>query len=79
MRLVGAGGVKNFSKGICDGAPSTARSSLNFCWAWSLKKNYDCGYYLNIHLLDDKVEASIMLRISHAKYLNIYDYHFEGL
>ena len=23
----GAGGVKNFSVGICDGAPSTARSS----------------------------------------------------
>ena len=26
----GAGGVKNFSVGICDGAPSTARSSLSF-------------------------------------------------
>ena len=26
--LWGAGGVKNFSVGICDGAPSTARSSL---------------------------------------------------
>ena len=25
---MGAGGVKNFSVGICDGAPSTARSSL---------------------------------------------------
>ena len=25
--LRGAGGVKNFSVGICDGAPSTARSS----------------------------------------------------
>ena len=25
---VGGGGVKNFSVGICDGAPSTARSSL---------------------------------------------------
>ena len=24
----GAGGVKNFSVGICDGAPSTARSSI---------------------------------------------------
>ena len=24
----GTGGVKNFSVGICDGAPSTARSSL---------------------------------------------------
>ena len=35
---MGAGGVKNFSVGICDGAPSTARSSLNFCWAWSLEK-----------------------------------------
>ena len=26
---MGAGGVKNFSVGICDGAPSTARSSLS--------------------------------------------------
>ena len=26
--LVGAGRVKNFSEGICDGAPSTARSSI---------------------------------------------------
>ena len=26
--LRGAGGVKNFSVGICDGAPSTARSGL---------------------------------------------------
>ena len=33
----GAGGVKNFSVGICDGAPSTARSSflcINICWVW---------------------------------------------
>ena len=28
--LRGAGGVKNFSVGICDGAPSTTRSSLSF-------------------------------------------------
>ena len=28
--LGGAGGVKNFSVGFCDGAPSTARSSLKF-------------------------------------------------
>ena len=28
MGLRGAGGVKNFSVGICDGTPSTARSSL---------------------------------------------------
>ena len=38
----GAGGVKNFSVGICDGAPSTARSSLNlfliiFSWPPSSK------------------------------------------
>ena len=26
--LQGAGGVKNFSVGICDGAPSPARSSI---------------------------------------------------
>ena len=31
------GGVKNFSVGICDGAPSTARSSLSFA-VISLKK-----------------------------------------
>ena len=28
MGLGGAGGVKNFSLGICDGAPSTAPSSF---------------------------------------------------
>ena len=28
LGLRGAGGVKNFSVGICDGAPSTARSSF---------------------------------------------------
>ena len=28
MGLRSAGGVKNFSVGICDGAPSTARPSL---------------------------------------------------
>ena len=27
---MGAGGVKNFSVGICDGAPSTAHSSYPF-------------------------------------------------
>ena len=27
--LRGAGGVKNLSAGTCDGAPSTARSSIN--------------------------------------------------
>ena len=27
----GGGGVKNFSVVICDGAPSTARSSFIFC------------------------------------------------
>ena len=28
---LGVLGVKNFSMGICDGAPSTARSSLSIC------------------------------------------------
>ena len=28
LGMLGVGGVKNFSVGICDGAPSTARSSL---------------------------------------------------
>ena len=27
LGVLGGGGVKNFSVGICDGAPSTARSS----------------------------------------------------
>ena len=31
--LGGAGGVKNFSVVICDGAPSTARSSLGMFFA----------------------------------------------
>ena len=31
----GAGGVKNFSLGICDGAPSTARSSQFYCYLLS--------------------------------------------
>ena len=30
MGLWGAGGVKNFGAGICDGTPSTACSSLSF-------------------------------------------------
>ena len=30
MGLPGAGGVKNFGVGICDGAPSTACPSLSF-------------------------------------------------
>ena len=30
MGLQSAGGVKSFSVGICDGAPSTARSSFSF-------------------------------------------------
>ena len=32
MGLVGAGGVKNFSVGIRDGAPTTARSSPSFIY-----------------------------------------------
>ena len=32
----GAGGVKNFSVGICDGAPSPARSSIIFWQFWVL-------------------------------------------
>ena len=31
MGLQGAGGVKSFSVGICDGAQSTAHSSLSLC------------------------------------------------
>ena len=36
--MVLGGGVKNFSVGICDGAPSTARSSC-FCDGQSSKGN----------------------------------------
>ena len=35
--LVGAGGVKNFSVGICDGAPSTVRSSFKLLWQKSFQ------------------------------------------
>ena len=36
----GAGGDKNFSVGICDGAPSTARSSINITFPdWVIVKN----------------------------------------
>ena len=38
VRLVDAGGVKNFSVGICDGAPSTTCSSLIFVGHGHLKK-----------------------------------------
>ena len=41
--LVGAGGVKNFSVGICDGAPSTARSSFSYF----LTKTYVVGTQKN--------------------------------
>ena len=33
--LRGAGGVKNFSVGICDGAPLTAHSSLDFVFMYA--------------------------------------------
>ena len=36
MGLRGAGGVINFSVGICDGAPSTARSSFSFIFSFLL-------------------------------------------
>ena len=39
MGLRGAGGVKNFSVGICDGAPSTARSS--FAYLGALSNNFN--------------------------------------
>ena len=38
--FLGAGGVKNFSVGICDGAPSTARSSFNLFQL--IKSKTDC-------------------------------------
>ena len=38
---MGAGGVKNFSVGICDGAPSTARSSYYYYHYWFLSRVYN--------------------------------------
>ena len=41
MGLWGAGGVKNFSVGICDGAPSFARSILlKYCFNTPVVKNF---------------------------------------
>ena len=40
MGLQGAGGVKSFSVRICDGAPSTARSSFLFFFSVQYKINY---------------------------------------
>ena len=40
--LRGAGGVKNFCVGICDGPPSTARSSLN----WKHYRTHTISKYL---------------------------------
>ena len=37
---MGAGGVKNFSVGIYDGAPSTARSSCNLNFWLNLNANH---------------------------------------
>ena len=50
---MGAGGVKNLSVGICDGAPSTARSSLacNDKNAFLLLNNLNdinCGHVRNV-------------------------------
>ena len=47
MGLGGAGGVKNFSLGICDGAPSTARSS--FCLSLNLYDFVVCFSLQNIN------------------------------
>ena len=41
--LRGAGGVKNFSVGICDGAPLTALSSLILSFAHYLKPSRKCA------------------------------------
>ena len=46
--LVGAGGVKNFSLGICDGTPSTARSSISLgfqAFFLSFLKQYAVLFY----------------------------------
>ena len=43
MGLRGAGGVKNFSVGICDGAQSTARSSIHICSGLGLARTETSG------------------------------------
>ena len=40
MGLQGAGGVKSFSLGICDGVPSTARSSFFFFFFFFFYKSH---------------------------------------
>ena len=49
----GAGGVKNFSVGICDGAPSTARSSHTFVSlvVWLISWNYHTFVSLVVWLM----------------------------
>ena len=48
----GAGGVKNFSVGICDGAPSTAHSSISL-------------YLIGFFLLSDIIAPLIDIPMSH--------------
>ena len=40
----GAGGIKNFSLGVWDGAPSTAHSSHNFYFPMVIIKNISTEY-----------------------------------
>ena len=50
---MGAGGVKNFSVGICDGPPSTARSSFTspYHLVISIHKKCHCHCFWNNSLL----------------------------
>ena len=61
---MGAGGVKNFSVGICDGAPSTARSSwsLSFLAPQSISRTYNIWIDQNfIHEFSDTLQLKIDL------------------
>ena len=42
LGLLGGGGVKNFSVGICDGAPSTAHSSSHWFYSFTEKAMSSC-------------------------------------
>ena len=53
---MGVGGVKNFSVGIGDGAPSTARSSLNFFSPQQILKFTEGWFYCRENYTFSKIQ-----------------------
>ena len=54
-------GCQNFSVGICDGAPSTARSRISFGSPWfSLPKcSFKSQQYITIHILQISIHLHV--------------------